>query len=87
MSKPWTIDTSGPDHTIWSGEDCIATVWLGSTQHAPVMTAAPDLLAALEQAVDAMQDALEGGEFWQENFAKADIPAIRAAIAKAKGRE
>ena len=43
------------------------------------------MLTALERAVDAMQDALDGGEFWRENFAEADIPAMRAAIAQAKG--
>ena len=38
------------------------------------------LREALRVCVDAMQDALEGGEFWQENFAASDLPQARAAL-------
>jgi len=55
-----------------------------ATANARLIAAAPDMLAALEGAEQAMQDALDGGEYWQENFAKADLPAIRAAIARAR---
>ena len=50
-----------------------------------LQAAAPDLLAALEQAEAALSDALAGGEYWRENAEAGDLPIIRTAIAKAKG--
>lgn len=46
--------------------------------------AASAMLAALKVAAEAMQDALEGGEFWRDNFAGSDIPTVRAAIKQAE---
>ena len=47
-----------------------------------LMAEREQLVAALRQCVDAMADALDGGEYWQENFAKADIPQARALLAR-----
>lgn len=50
----WSFDSDddGPDVTIWQGEDCVATAWNyeGGRQydHARLIAAAPDMLAALQ---------------------------------------
>ena len=55
--------------------------------NAELIAAAPDLLAALESAEQCICDLLERTEFARENATGHDVPAIRAAIAKAKGEE
>lgn len=45
-----------------------------------LMKASRDLLTAAKQAMEAMQDALESGEYWRESF---DGAALLSAITKA----
>ena len=53
--------------------------------NAALIAAAPEMLAALRVAHEALTDAAEDGEFWREN-APADLATLAAAIAKAEGR-
>lgn len=66
-----------PDHVIGKRESQRIR-----EEHNALYNSHAELLAALQQAEQAMQDALDGGEFWRENFAGADLPVIRAVLAK-----
>ena len=82
---PWVVDYSHPDWvegtTIWANDVVIAHA-VADQHHqteanARLISAAPDLLAALRIAEDAL-DMYSGGQ-------SSDLAAIRAAIDKAMG--
>lgn len=84
---PWVVDYSHPDWvegtTIWANDVVIAHA-VADQHHqteanARLISAAPDLLAALRIAEDAL-DMYSGGQ-------SSDLAAIRAAIDKAMGAE
>jgi len=89
---PWRVATKGPGllgiYADASASDLIAGIASADNQeaNARLMAAAPDLLAALEVALN---DFDTWGEVWQSddddgvNFPA--VNAIRAAIAKARG--
>jgi hypothetical protein len=95
MKTKWTVDVAPDaagfrtirpaDGTCYGDTDQqpIATVY--TEQHAPLIAAAPDLLAALDACVEGMRDTFErmGGTGYQKAVAASE--QARAAIAKARG--
>lgn len=78
---PWKVRHCDRDGAIVEDANglAIATVWGRAAEHASKLAAAPDLLAACERALSALND---GGAEFVEYHAD-DLAAIRAAIAKA----
>lgn len=88
------MDATGQPLSVWAAEDgiCVTSVFdirLGgdapplrqAKANARLISAAPDLLAALEGVVSAYGDTTWGTVYAMERA----LPAARAAIAKAKG--
>jgi hypothetical protein len=76
----WTTVPSKHGTTmVWDGGFAVAEIY--RTQDVPILTAAPDLLAAAEEALRFLESA-----GWQSHMADAEARVtLRAAIARARG--
>jgi hypothetical protein len=90
---PWRLNEHVSPYNAWTVYDTQGYVVASmgkrgamTVPNAHLIAAAPELLHALEVAAQALQEALDAGEFWQEN-AKDDLPALRATLAKARGEQ